>query len=153
MIVRPTSRTQIALLVLFAAGCGSEEAGAQVVVGVTTDMAVGFEIRHLETTTKVDGIITHARSLSYGKGALSLPAELLVEPAYDGAKVELSVTAFRDGEASPIVTRRATTRAAGGRRLLLLVSLDEACSAVPCEPDATCVKGACVDPFIDPSAL
>ncbi|MEO5727269.1 MAG: hypothetical protein ABI134_35265 [Byssovorax sp.] len=151
--MRPTPWTPIALLVLFAAGCGSEEAGAQVVVGVTTDMAVGFEIRHVEMITKVDGVITHARSLSYGKGALSLPAELLVEPAHDGAEVELSVAAFRDGEASPIVTRRAATRAARGRRLLLLVSLDEACSAVACEPDATCVKGACVDPFIAPSAL
>lgn len=153
MIVRPPPRTQIALLVLFAAGCGSGEVDAQVVVGVTTDMAVGFEIRHVETTTKVDGVVTHASSLSYGKGALSLPGELLVEPAQDGAEVELSVAAFRDGEASPLVTRRAATRAVGGRRLLLLVSLDEACSAVPCEPDATCVKGACVDPFIAPSAL
>jgi len=153
MLVLPTPRAQIALLVLFAAGCGSEEADAQVVVGLTTDLAVGFDIRHVESTTKVDGIITHAESLSYGDGALSLPAELLVEPAHDGAEVELSVAAFREGEASPLVTRRASTRAASGRRLLLPVSLDEACSAATCEPNATCVEGACVNPFIAPSAL
>lgn len=153
MIVRPTPWAQMALLVLFAAGCGREDADAQVVVGLTTDMAVGFDIRRVERTTKVDGVITHAERLSYGEGALSLPAELLVEPAHDGAEVELSVAAFRDGEASPIVTRRAATRAASGRRLLLLVSLDEACSAATCEPDATCVAGACVNPFIAPSAL
>ena len=64
MIVRPTSWTQIALLVLFAASCGSEDADAQVVVGLTTDMAVGFDIRRVETTTRVDGVITHAESLS-----------------------------------------------------------------------------------------
>lgn len=153
MFVLPTSRTQIALLVLLAAGCGNEDADAGVVVGLTTDMAVGFDIRHVETTTKVDGVITHAERLSYGEGTLSLPAELVVEPARDGAEIEVAVAAFREGEASPTVTRRAATRAASGRRLLLLASLDEACSAAPCEPKATCVEGACVDPFLPPSAL
>ncbi len=151
--MRKAAWTPIALLALFAAGCRSEDADAQVVVGLTTDRAVGFDIHHVETTTKVDGVITHAERLSYGDGALSLPTELLVEPAQDGAKVELAVAAFRDGEASPLVTRRAATRAVRGRRLLLLVSLDEACSAATCEPNATCVQGACVDPFIAPSAL
>lgn len=152
MIVRPAPRAQIALLVLLAAGCGSE-GDAHVVPGLTTDMAVGFDIRRVETTTKVDGVIKHAESFSYDEGALSLPLELLDEPAQDGAEVELAVAAFREGEASPFMTRRAATRAAGGRRLLLLASLDEACAEVACAPSATCVKGACVDPFIAPSAL
>jgi hypothetical protein len=153
MIVRPPPRTRIALLVLCSASCGSEEADAHVVVGLTTDMAVGFDTHHVEWTTKVGGVITHDERLSYGEGKLSLPAELLVQPAHDGAEVELSIAAFRDGEASPIVTRRAATRAASGRRLLLPVSLDEACSAAACASNATCVAGACVDPFITPSAL
>lgn len=149
----PTHQTLIALLVLCSAGCGSEDADAHVVAGLTTDMAVGFDIHHVERTTKVDGVIAHAEGLSYGDGDLSLPAELLVEPTHDGAEVEVSIAAFRDGEASPIVTRRAATRAASGRRLLLPVSLDEACSAVTCAADATCVEGACVAPFIAPSGL
>lgn len=153
MIVRLTARTRIALLILCSAGCGSEDADARVVVGLTTDMAVGFDIHHVETTTKVDGVITHADSLSYGKGDLLLPAEILVQPTHDGAEVELSIAAFRNGEASPIVTRRAATRAASGRGLLLPVSLDEACSAAPCAASATCVEGACVDPFIAPCVL
>jgi hypothetical protein len=152
-MVRPTPQTRIALLALCIAGCGSEDADAHVVVGLTTDMAVGFDIHQVVRTTKVDGVITHAESLSYRGGDLSLPAELLVEPAHDGAEVELSVAGFRDGEASPIVMRSAATRAASGRRLLLPVSLDEACSAITCPPSATCVEGACVDPFIAPSAL
>jgi hypothetical protein len=151
-IVRPTPRARVVFLVL-CTGCGSEDADARVVVGLTTDMAVGFELRHVEMTTKVDGVITHAERLSYGEGELSLPAELVVQPAHDGAEVELSLAAFRDDEASPIVTRRAATRAAGGRRLLLPVSLDEACSAVTCAAGATCAEGACVDPFIAPSTL
>ena len=153
MIGLPTLRAQAALLVLFAAGCGREDAAAQVVVGVTTDLAVGFDIRRVETTTKIDGVVTHSESLSYDTGALSLPTELVVEPAQDGAAIELAVAAFRDGDASPLVTRRAATRAVSGRSLLLLVSLDKACSAATCEPGATCVKGACVNPFLAPSAL
>ena len=145
--------TPIALLGVLAAGCAGGEADAQVVVGLTTDMAVGFDLRRVETTTKVDGVVTRSRSLSYGDGALSLPAEILVEPAPDGAEIEIAVAAFREGEASPIVTRRAATRAISGRRLLLPVSLDEACSAATCAPDATCAEGACVNPFIAPSAL
>ncbi|WP_437648001.1 hypothetical protein [Sorangium sp. So ce362] len=154
--MRPTSqplRAVLALLALGASGCGSEDADALVVVGLTTDMAIGFEIDEIESTTKVDGVVTRAERLSYGGGELSLPAELPVAPAHDGAEVELSVAAFRDGEAAAIVTRRAVTRAVGGRRLLLPVSLDEGCSAVSCAAGATCAGGACVDPFVAPSAL
>ena len=153
MIVGPTRRAQVALLVLVTAGCGAEDVDAQVVVGLTTDMAVGFDIRRLERTTKVDGVVTHTEDLSYGEDALSLPAELPAEAVQGGAEVELTVAAFREGEASPFVTRRAATRAVSGRTLLLPVSLDEACGAAACAPKATCVEGACVDPFIDPSAL
>jgi hypothetical protein len=151
MLALPTLRAPIALLVLLAAGCGSE--GARVVVGLTTDLAVGFEIRRVEATTRIDGVVTRSSTLSYDEGALSLPAELRVDPAPDGARIELAVAAFRDGEASPVVARRAATRAVEGRDLLLPLSLDAACSGAGCEPGTTCAKGACVDPFIAPAAL
>lgn len=151
MIVRPTYLPRIALFVLSFAGCGGEDAG--VVVGLTTDMAVGFDIRRIETSTKVNGFVTRAESLSYGKGELSLPAEFLIPPSEDGTEVELSIAAFRDGEAAPVVTRRAVTRATSERTLLLPISLDEACFLVPCAAGATCVGGACADPFISPTAL
>ncbi|WP_437486179.1 hypothetical protein WME75_02885 [Sorangium sp. So ce1014] len=151
--MRPTLEALLALLALCASGCGGEDADALVVVGLTTDLAIGFDVDQIERTTKVDGVITRAERLSYRKGDLSLPAELLLDPAHDGAAVEVSFAAFRDGEASPLVTRTAATRAAGGRRLLLPVSLDEACSAIACPAGATCAAGACVDPFIAPSAL
>ncbi|WP_437677514.1 hypothetical protein [Sorangium sp. So ce131] len=153
MIARPTREAMIALLVLCTAGCGGDDADAVVVLGLTTDMAVGFALDRVEATTTVDGVITSAERRSYGAGDLSLPAELLVQRAQDGAEVELSVAAFRDDEAAPLVTRRAATRAAGGRTLLLPVSLDEACAAVTCANGATCAAGACVDPFIAPSDL
>ncbi|AUX20078.1 hypothetical protein SOCEGT47_005410 [Sorangium cellulosum] len=153
MIVRSTSKALLALLVLGSAGCADDGADALVVVGLTTDMAVGFDIDEIEITTEVAGVVTRRERLSYGGGGLALPAELVVGPAHDGAAVELSVAAFRDGEALPIVTRAAATRAVSGRRLLLPVPLDEACVAVPCAGGATCAEGACVDPFIAPSAL
>ncbi|WP_438041556.1 hypothetical protein [Sorangium sp. So ce128] len=153
MSVRPIPGTLLSLLPLCSAGCGSDAADALVVFGLTTELAVGFDIERVERTTKVDGVVTRAERLSYRRGELSLPAELEVGPARDGAEVELSIAAFRDGEASPIVTRKATTRAASGRSVLLPVSLDEACCATSCAASATCAAGACVDPFIDPSAL
>ncbi|WP_437578002.1 hypothetical protein [Sorangium sp. So ce887] len=151
--MRPTPEALLALLALCASGCGGEDADALVVVGLTTDLALGFDVDQIESTTKVDGVITRAERLSYRGGDLSLPAELLLDPAHDGAAVEVSFAAFRDGEASPLVTRTAATRAVGGRRLLLPVSLDEACSAIACPAGATCAAGACVEPFIAPSAL
>src|SRR5512139_1722533 len=56
MIVRPTPKTRITLLALSLAfaGCGSEDADANVVVGLTTDMAVGFDMHEIERTTRVD---------------------------------------------------------------------------------------------------
>jgi hypothetical protein len=153
VIVRPAATTRIALLVLCLAGCGSDDAEMEVVAGFTTDLAVGFDLQRVERTTRVDGSITHTDSLFYGAGNLALPAELLVKPARDGADVAVSIAAFRDGEAEPFLRREAETRAASGRSLFLPVSLDAACSATPCAAGTTCVNGACVDPFLAPSAL
>lgn len=155
MIVRPTAQALVALLALSlsSAGCASEDEGAQVVVGLTTDMALGFDLRRVEVALQVDGVTTGVESLSYGEGNLSLPAALPVEPTHDGAEVEVSFSAFRDSEASPFMTRTAATRAAGGRSLFLPVSLDEACSGATCAASETCIEGACSSPFIDPSGL
>ncbi|WP_236644422.1 hypothetical protein [Sorangium cellulosum] len=151
--MRPAPQALLALLALVPSACGGEEADARVVAGLTTDMAIGFEVHAIESTTKVDGAVTRAERLSYGSGDLSLPAELPIAEARDGAEIELSIAAFRDGEAAPIVTRTAATRAASGRSLLLPVSIDAACSGLACAAGATCAAGACVDPFIAPSAL
>lgn len=151
--MRLTSKALLALLVLGSAGCADDGADAFVVVGLTTDMAVGFDIDEIAWDTKVAGVVARRERLSYGGGELVLPAELVVEAARGGAAVELSVAAFRDGEGAPVVTRTAATRVASGRRLLLPVSLDEACVAVRCAEGTTCAGGACVDPFVEPSAL
>lgn len=149
---RRRSAAWLLWLSLWLAGCGGED--ARVVVGLTTDMAVGFDIRRLETTTTVDGAVVDTASLSYGAGDLALPAEISVPPARGGAEVALTIEAFgADSGAPPAVTRAVETRATRGRTVLLPVSLDEACSGVTCATGATCSAGACVDPFLDPLDL
>jgi len=155
MIVRPTSFSCVVWLGLVLAGCShdNEETSTDVVVGLTTDMAVGFDFYELERTLKVNGVVTQSGLVSYGAGDLRLPAELPAQVAEDGATIELSLAAFRMGEHVPLVTRTATTRLLEGQSLLLPVSLEEACASVSCAAHATCVKGACVDPLTDPSSL
>ncbi|MDC3961381.1 hypothetical protein [Polyangium jinanense] len=153
MTVRPTPLSCFVLLVLSLAGCADEESSTEVVVGLTTNMAVGFDFYELDRTLKVDGVALQSEHLSYGAGSLLLPAELRVPTAEDGATIELSLTAKRIGEDTPVVTREARTRVLGGQSLLLPVSLDEACALVSCAANSTCVRGACVDPFLDPSSL
>lgn len=153
MIVRKAAQALLALSLLGSAACGSQEAETQVVVGLTTDIAVGFDIDRIEITASVDGAVRHTEGRSYDAGELSLPAELLVTPTRDGAEVSVSVAAFRDGDPAPRVIRRATTRAVGGRKELLPLSLDEACLGRSCAASETCVKGACVDPFLAPGSL
>ncbi|MDI3283900.1 hypothetical protein [Polyangium sp. 15x6] len=153
MSVRPISLSCFVLLVLALAGCADEESSTEVVVGLTTNMAVGFDFHELERTLKVDGVVAQSELLSYGAGSLLLPAELRVPTATEGATIELSLAAKRLDEDAPVVTREAKTRVLGGQSLLLPVSLDEACAGVSCAANATCVAGACVDPFLDPSSL
>jgi hypothetical protein len=152
MLVRPTSPALLALLLLCSAACGGEEE-ARVTVGLTTDIAVGFDIESVERTAKIDGAVTLGERLSYDQGELRLPEEIALPAAPDDAAVEVTIAAFREGEAAPLLTRTARTRAEGGRRLFLPVSLDEACAGVTCAAGATCVAGACGDPFLAPSAL
>lgn len=77
----------------------------------------------------------------------------------EGRSVEFVIDALPPGSSTPVVTRRASTRVIGGRRLLLETSLDAACMQVPgasfaCdEPAETCRGGQCVSPFESPEAL
>lgn len=138
-------------LLLGLSGCAAEDERAAVVVGLTTDLAVGFDIHRVEIRTAADGAVEKER-WSYTDGDLKLPAELRLE-AGDGEVVEVTVEAFGKAQPKPFVTRSASTTAVFGRALLLPVSLEQACSGVACAAGSTCVEGACVDPFSDPAAL
>lgn len=153
MIVRPNSWPMAALLVLGLSGCAAaeDERAEEVVVGLTTDLAVGFDIHRVEITSAAGGAVEE-QLWSYTDGDLKLPAELRVE-AGSGETVEVTVEAFGETEAQPFVTRSAATTATPGRVLFLPISLEQACSGVECKDGATCVEGACVDPFAAPTTL
>ena len=153
MIVRPTAQTLLALLVFHTVACGNEDADAVVVVGLTTDIAVGFQLDRVVITTQVNGVSVESEDLSYDSGKLQLPAEHRLSPVHDDAALDVSITAFRDADVLPFLTRTATTRAIGGRTLFLPLSLDEACAGITCASGATCVKGACEDSSLSPSLL
>ena len=152
MIVRSASFARGILLLPFLAACAAEDPPG-VVVGLMTDMAVGFDVDRLEVTTTIDGAVTRADALSYGQGTLLLPTELPGASLSDGGAIQISVDAFRDHGATLFFKRRAATRAERGRTLFLPLSLDEACVDVPCAVGATCAGGTCVDVFVPPSTL
>ncbi|MFO0757297.1 MAG: hypothetical protein U0359_12450 [Byssovorax sp.] len=154
MIVRPAScaRKLSLLLLLGAAGCaGGEE--ARVVVGLTTDMAVGFDVDKLAVKLESGGALVRSEELSYAEGKLSLPAEIAAGAMPEGAEVQVSVDAFGDHGTKHLFTRQAATRAELGRMVLLPVSLGEACVTAICPAGTTCVEGDCRDPFVAPSTL
>lgn len=152
MMVKPARRGKVALLALCLAGCAGEGDPATVAVGLTTDMAIGFDLHRVEIVTAVDGAVVEEQRWSYTEGDLLLPAELSIE-AQDGAEVEVTALSFGKAEPEPFVTRTAATRATSGRTPFLPVFLGEGCSGVSCAAGSTCVEGACVDAFIAPSAL
>ncbi|MEZ4308083.1 MAG: hypothetical protein R3F14_08570 [Polyangiaceae bacterium] len=150
----PSSRWVLAGALLALSGCAGEEAeSGHLVGGLSTDLAVGFELRRVELRVSVDGELSVTKSLSYSSGALVVPGELSLPGFADGAEVELAVDAFHDKEASPFLTRSAATVVSSSRTVLLPVFLEEACVGVECASGETCVEGACQDPFVDPSKL
>jgi hypothetical protein len=140
------------------AACGSvpsSSAEAAVVVGVTTDMAIGAEIDRLRITMRVDGAVLREEDLFHVDGDLKVPLELWLDRLHHDARVDIVIDAFAPGSSVPHSRRVAATRAAGGRTLLLPVTLSLACTATAasCATPQTCADGVCTDPFVDPSAL
>lgn len=151
--VRPAPLSLLFLFTLGSPGCGSQEAGGQVVAGLTTDMAVGFDLDRVDITAAVNGRVTREEPFLYGKGTLSLPAEIPFPSAQGGASVELTAKAFRKGEETPFVIQRAKTQSAAGQTLLLPLALEQACADIACPEGLACAHGQCANPFINSSNL
>ena len=152
-------KTRPTLLMLFAlgagglSGCAGEEEDAAVAVGLSTDLAVGFEVRRVETTATLSGEVTLTESWLYTNGELRLPKELMLPPAADGESVEVSTRAFGEDGGEALVSRSVRTTAVAGRTLLVPLSLDEACEGVACSSGLTCEAGACKNPYVAPDNL
>lgn len=131
-------------------GCERHDAG--VIVGVTTDMNAGAEFDELAYELVVDGVTADKKTLQALPS--TFPLELPLRDLSD--KDEVSVTLRAISLGAEAVVRSASTRAVGGRDVLLRVPLDGACRAPfapTCDAPQTCIDGACGESFVDPDRL
>lgn len=136
--------------------CASPSTG-DVVLGVTSDLRLGVDVGSVRVRATVDGTSVFDGTRTVADG-LSFPLEVPLERVRDGRAVEFVIDALPPGSSAPIVTRLASTKVVGSRKLLLETSLDASCMQVPggvtCEaPAETCRRGQCVSPFEAPEAL
>jgi len=139
----------LALLAGLPLACSGAE--GEVVFGVTSEFRAGTQLTRLDAALVVDGELVEERA--FEGSTLGFPLEIRAKELDDGVPVEVVLTAFQGG--NELLERRASTRAVEGRVVLVTASLDIACAALgapDCDAATTCVEGACVDPFVDPSA-
>jgi len=132
--------------------CGGEREPS-VVLGLATDLAVGFELERVEVTTTIDGVQSAFTTLSFREGKLHLPAIFIGKTLTEGSTAAFDVAGFELNALSPSIVRSASTRVAAGRRVLLPLALDAACLGVPCDEATTCIEGVCSPRNVAPDAL
>lgn len=122
------------------------------IVGVTTDMNAGAEFDELAYELVVNGKTAEKKTLQALPS--TFPLELPLEDLADQDEVSVTLRAISLG--AETVVRDASTRAIGGRTVLLRVPLDGACRAPfapTCDASKTCIDGACGEGFVDPDRL
>ena len=124
---------------------------ASVVVGLTTDLAVGFDIERVVVTMRVDDQVVRTEDLRYSDGRLVIPEEFWFDRVPDESRVDIQFDAY---DADVLLMRqRGATTATVGHTPLLHLSLSEACIDVECGTDSTCQDGVCTPTLRESSAL
>jgi hypothetical protein len=136
-------------VVLLAAIACAEDEPSELSIGLTTDLALGFDARSVEVEVEVDGLVVASETFESDRGGL--PALVAPVPVDAGSQLAVRVTA-RDGDGASVVTRLAETVASSGSRFLPM-SLDRVCVGISCGPGETCASGSCVSPFVDGAGL
>jgi hypothetical protein len=157
---------RLSSMILFstlAAGCARDAApSGTVVVGVTSDFAVGDEIDRLDVTARVGGALREeTRGASGADEELAFPAEIRLDGLSGDTPIDASFKAFSGP--SSFLSRLASTRAVAGETRLLRVRLERGCIpsyrlpggglAPVCSAPETCIGGACVSTTVDPGGL
>ncbi len=137
-------RTSMLVVVAACADEGESAPTARVVVGLTSDLAIGFDIERVVVTMRVDGVVVRTQDLRYVDGRLLLPAEFSFDRVEDGSVIDASFEAFDASDGALLVWQRGTTTAEAGRTPLLQLALQEACIDVECVEGEACTGGACI---------
>jgi hypothetical protein len=152
----------IAALPLGLAACPSSEGEEplppeepKVVLGVQAEDFGGL-VNSVRISAKVDGAVLFEQSIAIGPGAPpgGLPKEIELKGAA-GAKAEIKVEGFAQGNATAIVSRIANAQLLPSpNKKLLRVNLEARCASLPaapgtppslsCAPPLTCVAARCV---------
>ena len=135
--------------VLALQACAAEPA-SDLTLGLSTDLAFGFDLHRVEVSTSVEGEATVTSR--FGGGEQPLPALLALPSQAADSEVKIIVRAFRKGETSAFLERAATVVAPASDSFLTL-ELERACLEVDCGPASTCVAGSCVAVLVDDSQL
>ncbi|MBK8257046.1 MAG: hypothetical protein IPK82_30785 [Polyangiaceae bacterium] len=140
------------VVTLGAVGCDGGEPAGRMVVGLTTDMAVGFELTEVRVNAEVNGEAVIDDVYSYASGDLKLPGELVDLPMAIDSDVSVKVEGY--GKAGELKTRRAAfTRVEVETPLLLPLALESSCEGVFCGDGQTCLGGICGDATIPNKGL
>ena len=131
------------------AGC---EDTTQLVVVVDSDLEPGVEITRIQVSAATSAA-GHAATAEFDLAEEALPLSFGIAP-FEAADetVYLTVHAL-DGDGRPRLGHRATTGFVSGEIRRLEVPLARACLPVECVADEVCVRGECVDPFVEPTSL
>lgn len=169
-------RTRVPHLVLaslvtsaLAAACDTRDTGTDpgtttqpadsgdIVFGIRSKLTPGIGLDSMRVVLKVDEEVVTDDQRFADDGTLEFPAEILVNDAPAGARVEAIITGTTNG--MPTLSRIASTEAVGGKVLLFELELESACLLLPgsmapaCETPSTCIKGACADSHVPPAKL
>ncbi len=160
------------VLAVTCSGCKADP--TRVVVGIQSEPMGGI-VSALHIVIKVAGAVVTDETVTPPHGSrvgFPQPWEKIVSGAGKGtAKVEVQVDAMGGGgpNATPLVTRLASTQFVPGKVELLRVQLESRCVVYPppppgskipgplsgpaCTAPGTCIRGLCQSPYVPPAAL
>lgn len=144
----------VAVALALAAGC-SASAPTRIVVIVESDLAVPERLDAVRFTidaTAIGGAVQAREVSSLRPESLPLVLPVVHEAGGEGP-ITVRVAGLHAG--AEIVERSARLSFVPGRAIALRVRLEAACAwrERPCDGAKTCVRGACVEPDVDPSSL
>lgn len=140
-------------LVGLALGCSAKGPTA-VVVALSSEPSIPAEVDSLSITVTRGGATKLDQSYTLPADA-HLPGTLTLqnESGHDPSDPMLVRIVARKSGTKHHITRDAKLGMVSEHQKLLRVTLESACIDIDCNPDSTCISGACVSSTVDPTTL